>query len=119
MNSKLSDIKESICSHIDTWLSQHKEYTNQTFAKKLGVTDTSVMRWRKRVCIPNVDIFPDICNILGITLSAFLGYNDMTVLSQKEKELLTLYRESDNFKSIIDKYLSYQEFQNNLNSILK
>lgn len=119
MNTKLSDIKESICSHIDTWLSQHKEYTNQTFAKRLGVTNTSVIRWRKRVCIPDVDLFPDICNILGITLSAFLGYNDTTVLSQKEKELLALYRENDNFKGITDKYLSNQEFQTILNSIFK
>lgn len=119
MDSKLSEIKESICSQIDSWLNKNKSYTSHSFAKALGVTDTSVMRWRKRICIPDVDLFPEICNILGITLSKLLGYEEPNILSQKDKELLSTYNSNDEFKGIVDKYLSNQEFQAILNSLYK
>lgn len=119
MNSKISAIKESICCQIDIWLSNHKEETLHSFAKKLGVSDTSVNRWKNRVCVPDIDLLPKICNIMDIPISKLLGYNEPTFLSQKEQELLTLYKENNNFKGIVDNYLSSQEFQNILNSLYK
>ncbi len=118
MNSELSDIKNAICSKIDTLLNTHKEYTNQGFAKMLGVTDTSVNRWRKKVCIPDVDLFPKICEIFGITITELLGYNEPS-LTPNEIEILSAYQNDSNLKGIIDKYISNQEFQAILNSLYK
>lgn len=45
--------------------------TQVELAEKLGVTDKSVSKWENGKCLPDVSLYKDLCNILGITLNEF------------------------------------------------
>lgn len=117
MENNEPNIKDNICSYIDNWLTNHKEYNNASFGKLFGISNTSVIRWRNHECIPDINLFPKLCNIFGISLSSFLGVDDITE-SNNEKELVIRYRSNPPFKSFIDKYLLDEKFAEFINSIV-
>ena len=45
-----------------------KKMTQQELADQLGVTDKSVSKWENGKCLPNVSLYKELCDILGITL---------------------------------------------------
>lgn len=118
MKDKDINLKDNICSFIDSWLTYHKEYNNLSFGKLLGVSNTSVIRWRKHECIPDVNLFPKLCEIFGVSLNVLLGVDDSTTESGSEKELVIRYRSNPPFKSFIDKYLQDEKFAEVINSIV-
>lgn len=50
---------------------KEKHLTQVELAEKLGVTDKSVSKWENGKCLPDVSLYKDLCNILGITLNEF------------------------------------------------
>lgn len=50
---------------------KEKKMTQVELANKLGVTDKSVSKWENGKCLPDVSLYRDLCNILGITLNEF------------------------------------------------
>lgn len=50
-----------------------KKMTQVELADKLGVTDKSVSKWENGKCLPNVSLYKDLCDILGITLNEFFA----------------------------------------------
>ncbi len=48
---------------------KNKKLTQVELAEKLNVTDKSVSKWECGTCLPNVSLYKDLCNILGITLN--------------------------------------------------
>lgn len=50
-----------------------KKMTQQELADQLGVTDKSVSKWENGKCLPNVSLYKELCDILGITLNEFFA----------------------------------------------
>ncbi|MDE6141247.1 MAG: helix-turn-helix domain-containing protein [Bacilli bacterium] len=48
-----------------------KKLTQKELAEKLGVSDKSVSKWENGNCLPDVSLYMELCNILGITLNEF------------------------------------------------
>ncbi len=54
-------------------LRKEQKLTQEQLAYKLGVTDKSVSRWENGKCLPDVSLYRDLCNILGINLNEFFS----------------------------------------------
>ncbi|MDE5630176.1 MAG: helix-turn-helix domain-containing protein, partial [Bacilli bacterium] len=48
-----------------------KKLTQKELAEKLGVSDKSVSKWENGNCLPDVSLYMELCNVLGITLNEF------------------------------------------------
>ena len=59
-------------------LRKKQNLTQEQLAEKLGVTDKSVSRWENGKCLPDVSLYKDLCNILGITLNEFFSGEKIT-----------------------------------------
>ncbi len=67
-----------------------RKMTQAQLAERLGVTDKSVSKWENGVCLPDVSLYKDICEILGITLNEFFAGEKLS---------------DDNFREAADKNL--------------
>ena len=45
--------------------------TQKQLAEKLGMSDKSVSKWERGVCLPDVSFYKELCSILGISLNEF------------------------------------------------
>ena len=83
-------------------------YTQLQLAQKLGMSDKSVSKWERGVCLPDVSVYEDLCNELGISLNEFLAGEDIEeekVAKKSEENLLKvswfIKKKSSSFKKII------------------
>lgn len=51
--------------------------TQKQLAEKLGMSDKSVSKWERGVCLPDVSIYSDLCFILAININEFLAGEDI------------------------------------------
>lgn len=47
--------------------------TQEKLAEKLGVSGRSVSKWENGICMPDMSLYKDICNILNISLVEFIS----------------------------------------------
>ena len=47
--------------------------TQKQLAEKLGVSDKSVSKWERGVCLPDVSLYAELCAALGIGINEFLS----------------------------------------------
>lgn len=52
--------------------------TQRQLADKLGMSDKSVSKWERGVCLPDVSIYMELCEILGISINEFLAGEDIS-----------------------------------------
>ena len=52
---------------------KEKRLTQSELAERLGVTDKSVSKWENGKCLPDVSLYKQLCEILGITLNEFFS----------------------------------------------
>ena len=45
--------------------------TQKQLAEKLGMSDKSVSKWERGICLPDVLIYSDLCLLLGISINEF------------------------------------------------
>ena len=67
--------------------------TQRELAEKLGMSDKSVSKWERGVCLPDVSLYQELCGILGITLNEFFAGEDLDVQSlpqRSEENLITV-----------------------------
>lgn len=64
--------------------------TQRQLAEKLSMSDKSVSKWERGVCLPDVSVYADLCAALGISLNEFLAGEDIEAerLVQKAEENL-------------------------------
>lgn len=67
---------------------KEKGLTQLQVAEKLGMSDKSVSKWERGVCLPDVSIYPELCEILGISINEFLAGEDIAQdnIAQKSEE---------------------------------
>ena len=51
--------------------------TQVELAEKLGMSNKSVSKWERGVCLPDVSIYTELCDILGISLNEFIAGEDL------------------------------------------
>ena len=51
--------------------------TQRQVAEKLGMSDKSVSKWERGICLPDVSVYLELCSILGITLNEFFAGEDI------------------------------------------
>lgn len=51
--------------------------TQKQVAEKLGMSDKSVSKWERGICLPDVSVYLELCEILGITINEFLAGEDI------------------------------------------
>ena len=51
--------------------------TQKQLAEKLGKSDKSVSKWERGICLPDVSVYLELCEILGISLNEFLAGEDI------------------------------------------
>lgn len=70
--------------------------TQAQLAEKLGMSDKSVSKWERGICLPDVSIYMELCDILGITLNEFLAGEDLSeeaVVRKSEENILDVSRD--------------------------
>ena len=62
--------------------------TQRQLAERLGMSDKSVSKWERGVCLPDVSVYSELCLILGISIHEFLAGEDIPRenLIQKSEE---------------------------------
>lgn len=64
--------------------------TQRQVADRLGMSDKSVSKWERGICLPDVSVYSPLCEILGISLNEFLAGEDIGQddLQQKSEDNL-------------------------------
>ena len=75
--------------------------TQKQLADKLNMSDKSVSKWERGICLPDVSVFIDLCDTLGISINEFLAGEDLRheELAQKSEE---------NIMQIFYKHMGYE-----------
>ncbi len=59
--------------------------TQKQLAEKLGMSDKSVSKWERGICLPDVSVYSDLCLILGIKINEFLAGEDIAYENIEKK----------------------------------
>ena len=59
--------------------------TQKQLAEKLGMSDKSISKWERGICLPDVSVYLELCKILGITINEFLAGEDISEENLTEK----------------------------------
>ena len=82
--------------------------TQKQLAEKLNMSDKSVSKWERGICLPDVSVYMELCEILGISINEFLAGEDIDAENVEKKS-------EDN---IIQVTKDSKKKQKNLRSIL-
>ena len=82
--------------------------TQKQLAEKLNMSDKSVSKWERGICLPDVSVYMELCEILGISINEFLAGEDIdaeNVEKKSEDNIIQVMRDSKkkqkNLKSIL------------------
>lgn len=59
--------------------------TQRDIAEQLGMSDKSVSKWERGVCLPDVSVYMELCRIIGISLNEFIAGEDIKQVELQEK----------------------------------
>lgn len=71
--------------------------TQRQLAEKLGMSDKSVSKWERGICLPDVSVYFELCQILDISIHEFLAGEDIVqeaMIQKSEENVLGLATES-------------------------
>lgn len=74
------------------------ELTQRQLAEQLNMSDKSVSKWERGVCLPNVSVYKELCDILGISINEFLAGEDITeenIVQKSEDTLMQVATDGD------------------------
>lgn len=72
--------------------------TQRQLAEKLGMSDKSVSKWERGVCLPDVSVYSDLCRNLGISISEFLAGEDIAhdnLIQRSEESIICVSADSE------------------------
>lgn len=80
--------------------------TQRDLAEQLSMSDKSVSKWERGVCLPDVSVYAPLCTILGISIHAFLAGEDLPNLPEKSESTLMQvvkdgWQRAKNLKAVI------------------
>ena len=71
--------------------------TQKQVAEKLGMSDKSVSKWERGICLPDVSVYKELCSILGISLNEFLAGEDIAqenMIQKSETNIIEVIRDN-------------------------
>lgn len=71
--------------------------TQKQLAEKLGMSDKSVSKWERGICLPDVSVYSDLCLLLGISLNEFLAGEDIArenIVQKSEENIIGVATDS-------------------------
>ena len=71
--------------------------TQKQLAEKIGMSDKSVSKWERGVCLPDVSLYFDLCSILGISINEFLAGEDIVhenIEKKSEENIISVVTDS-------------------------
>lgn len=71
--------------------------TQRQLAEKLGMSDKSVSKWERGVCLPDVSVYPELCQNLNISIHEFLAGEDIpqeNILQKSEENIMEVATDS-------------------------
>lgn len=86
-----------------------KKMTQVELAEKLGVTDKSVSKWENAKCMPDLSLFPQLCDVLGITINDLMAgekVDDKEYINTLENNFIFLVSSIERRNKIKRKLLS-------------
>ncbi len=86
---------------------KEKNLTQVELASKLGVTDKSVSKWERGYCLPDVSLYKELCQILGITLNEFFAGEKILDENYKEIADENLFNALENNVFTIKEQITY------------
>ncbi len=88
---------------------KEKKMTQVELADKLSVTDKSVSKWENGKCLPDVSLYKDLCNILGITLNEFFAGEKIKEEKLKEQADINLFNALENSSFTLKEKIKYYD----------
>ena len=73
--------------------------TQAQLGEKLGVTDKSVSKWERGICLPDVSNYMELCSILGISLNEFFAgeyIRGEELATKSESNIMSISKDSAN-----------------------
>lgn len=90
--SKENNTLPIICERI-RFYREKKGIEQKELAKQLGITGNSISNWETGRSRPDINLIPDICQILGISLNELFGLpNPPELFTRSEQSLIESYR---------------------------
>lgn len=80
--------------------------TQKQVAEKLGMSDKSVSKWERGICLPDVSVYMELCDILEISIHEFLAGEDISkenIIKKSEDNLIQVTKDNNRRQ----KYLKY------------
>lgn len=71
--------------------------TQRQLAEKVGMSDKSVSKWERGVCLPDVSLYSDLCSVLGISINEFLAGEDIereNIIQKSEENIIGVATDS-------------------------
>ncbi len=82
--------------------------TQVQLAEKLGVTDKSVSKWERGICLPDVSLYQRLCGELGMTLNEFFAgetIDKSEIEARSEENILGVARDGSNKRNKLKKII--------------
>ena len=83
--------------------------TQRQLADKLAKSDKSVSKWERGICLPDVSVYSDLCEILGISINEFLAGEDIdavSVVKKSEDTLIQVSKDSNHKQKHLKRIIS-------------
>lgn len=71
--------------------------TQKQIAEKLGMSDKSISKWERGICLPDASVYMELCSILGITINEFFAGEDIDqdhLEGKSEENLIAVTKDS-------------------------
>ena len=84
--------------------------TQKQLAEKLNMSDKSVSKWERGICLPDVSVYLELCKILDISINEFLAGEDIpkeTIEQKAEENIIQITKDNKNniFNNPLLKYM--------------
>ena len=82
--------------------------TQKQLAEKLNMSDKSVSKWERGICLPDVSVYLELCKILGISINEFLAGEDIpkeTIEQKAEENIIQITKDNKNKQKYLKKII--------------
>lgn len=82
--------------------------TQKQLAEKLNMSDKSVSKWERAICLPDVSVYLELCKILDISINEFLAGEDIpkeTIEQKAEENIIQITKDNKNKQKYLKKII--------------
>ena len=86
------NIGEKICQ-----LRKDRGMTQEMLAEQLVISAQAISKWERGICLPDVSVYIELCNILEISINEFLAGEDISeenIIRKSEDNLIQVTKDS-------------------------